>query len=158
MSQQNIAQIPQPSFLKDVQSIAYLGPGGSYTEMAKDMFCDIYGLNIRLEPLNSIKRVLQYVEEIPLSVGEHGPCHRDQRDAGNSGARIAQTDSGLDALADGSGVQRSKSEPGARFPAGGRNATSALAAGGMHNIFFPSGGWVGPGSADPGGGGKAWNT
>ena len=69
MSQQNIAQIPQPSFLKDVQSIAYLGPGGSYTEMAKDMFCDIYGLNIRLEPLNSIKRVLQYVEEIPLSVG-----------------------------------------------------------------------------------------
>ena len=65
----NTTQSLQPSFLEKVQSIAYLGPGGSYTEMAKDIFCQKYGLNVHLEPLNSIKRVLEYVDENPFSVG-----------------------------------------------------------------------------------------
>ena len=34
------------SFLKSVQSIAYLGPGGSYTEMAKDIFCEKYEIDL----------------------------------------------------------------------------------------------------------------
>lgn len=67
----NILNTTQPShdFLEKVQAIAYLGPGGSYTEMAKDVFCQRYGLNAHMEPLNTIKRVIQYVEETPNSVG-----------------------------------------------------------------------------------------
>jgi len=59
----------QATFLDGVQTIVYLGPGGSYTEMAKDIFCEKYGLNVRMEPLNSIKRVLEYVDENPNTVG-----------------------------------------------------------------------------------------
>ena len=57
------------TFLNQVQTIAYLGPGGSYTEMAKDIFCEKYELNLNLKPLDSIKRVLDFVDENPDSVG-----------------------------------------------------------------------------------------
>lgn len=70
------------SFLNSVETIAYLGPGGSYTEMAKDIFCQKYCLLdgnaspqpqchekvVKLEPLNSIKRVLEFVDETPNTV------------------------------------------------------------------------------------------
>lgn len=51
------------TFLENITTIAYLGPGGSYTEMAKDLFCEKYGLQTRLEPVNSIKRALEFVDE-----------------------------------------------------------------------------------------------
>lgn len=71
------------TFLKNIDTIAYLGPGGSYTEMAKDIFCEKYCLIdgstsqipqchekiVRPEPLNSIKRVLEFVDNNPNSVG-----------------------------------------------------------------------------------------
>lgn len=57
------------SFLESVQSIAYLGPEGSYTEMAKNLFCEKYGLNIRLEPQKTIKMVLEYVDATPNAIG-----------------------------------------------------------------------------------------
>lgn len=57
------------SFLSTVKSIAYLGPGGSYTEMAKDLFYETYGLNAELHPLKTIKQVLEFVDENPNSVG-----------------------------------------------------------------------------------------
>lgn len=62
-------QMPRAPFLDKVQALAYLGPGGSYTEMAKDIFCHRYGLNVHFEPLGSIKRVLEYIEENPYAVG-----------------------------------------------------------------------------------------
>lgn len=56
------------SFLDTVETIAYLGPAGSYTEMAKDLFCKHYELNLNLQPMNTIKQVLEFVDENPNSV------------------------------------------------------------------------------------------
>lgn len=75
--------MPKETFLKDIDTIVYLGPGGSYTEMAKDLFCEKYALNDgsaemsakfptpakNLVPLSSIRKVLEYVDENPNSVG-----------------------------------------------------------------------------------------
>lgn len=71
------------SFLSSIDTIAYLGPGGSYTEMAKDLFCEKYCLldagasstpdcrekAVRFEAFSTIKRVLEFVDETPNSVG-----------------------------------------------------------------------------------------
>lgn len=57
------------SFLSSAQVVAYLGPGGSYTEMAKDMFCSHYELNLYQEPMKTIKRVLEFVDETPKAIG-----------------------------------------------------------------------------------------
>lgn len=59
----------QASFLENVDTIAYLGPGGSYCEMAKDLFCEKYELSLRQEPMNTIRRVLEFVDENPNSIG-----------------------------------------------------------------------------------------
>ncbi len=53
------------TFLENIETIAYLGPGGSYTEMAKDLFCDKYELKVRQEPMRTIKSVLEFVDETP---------------------------------------------------------------------------------------------
>lgn len=57
------------SFLSEVQTIAYLGPGGSYTEMAKDIFCEKYELTTNQEPMKTIKSVLEFVDENPSAIG-----------------------------------------------------------------------------------------
>lgn len=57
------------SFLSEVQTVAYLGPGGSYTEMAKDMFCEKYALSASQEPMKTIKSVLEFVDENPNTIG-----------------------------------------------------------------------------------------
>lgn len=57
------------SFPDSVQTVAYLGPGGSYTEMAKDLFCKKYGLDVYQEPMRTIKSVLEFVDENPNSIG-----------------------------------------------------------------------------------------
>lgn len=59
----------QASFLGNVDKLAYLGPGGSYCEMAKDLFCKKYELNLSEEPLNTIKRVLEFVDDNPGAIG-----------------------------------------------------------------------------------------
>lgn len=59
----------QAFFLENVDKLAYLGPGGSYCEMAKDLFCKKYELNVCEEPLNTIKRVLEFVDDNPNSIG-----------------------------------------------------------------------------------------
>jgi len=56
------------TFLNSVQTIAYLGPGGSYTEMAKDIFCEKYGLNAELKSMSTIKQALNFVDTTPNSV------------------------------------------------------------------------------------------
>ena len=57
------------SFLSSIQQIAYLGPGGSYTEMAKDMFCEKYDLQyFEHKPFKTIKKTLDFVDETPNSI------------------------------------------------------------------------------------------
>lgn len=56
------------SFLKSANQIAYLGPAGSYTEMAKDLFCEKYELQLSETPLPTIKKVLEFVDENPGSI------------------------------------------------------------------------------------------
>ncbi|MBR1943762.1 prephenate dehydratase [bacterium] len=57
------------NFLSGVIRIAYLGPGGSYCEMAKDEFLDKYDIYPAEEPLNMISRVVDFVDENPGTVG-----------------------------------------------------------------------------------------
>lgn len=57
------------SFISQVEKIAYLGPGGSYTEMAKDIFCQRYEINAYQEPMKTIKSVLEFVDNTPNSIG-----------------------------------------------------------------------------------------
>lgn len=57
------------SFLKSVEQVVYLGPGGSYTEMAKDRFCEKYSLDSYQEPMRRIKSILEFVDNTPSSVG-----------------------------------------------------------------------------------------
>lgn len=57
------------SFLNGVQAVAYLGPGGSYTEMAKDIFCQKYELDIYQEPMKTIKSVFEFVDKNPNTIG-----------------------------------------------------------------------------------------
>lgn len=57
------------SFLESAKQLVYLGPGGSYTEIAKDIFCNKYRLDIYQTPMNTIKHVLEFVDENPDSLG-----------------------------------------------------------------------------------------
>ena len=53
----------------DVQNIAYLGPSSSFTEMAKDLFCEKYNIQAYPLPMQTIKQVVEYVDENPRSLG-----------------------------------------------------------------------------------------
>lgn len=57
------------NFLSGVMRIAYLGPGGSYCEMAKDELLDMYDFYPAEEPLNMISRVINFVDDNPNTVG-----------------------------------------------------------------------------------------
>lgn len=54
---------------ENIMRIAYLGPGGSYTEMAKDIFLEKYGIRLIEEPLSTIRQVIDFVDENPLTIG-----------------------------------------------------------------------------------------
>ena len=57
------------NFLGKIEQIAYLGPGGSYTEMAKDIFCTKYKIDAYQEPMRNIRKVLEFVDNNPNSLG-----------------------------------------------------------------------------------------
>ncbi|MBQ9688314.1 prephenate dehydratase [bacterium] len=58
------------NFLSDTNEIVFLGPGGSYTEMAKDLFTTRYELyNAHQTPMKTIKSVVNYISETPNSLG-----------------------------------------------------------------------------------------
>lgn len=57
------------NFLSNVLKIAYLGPGGSYCEMAKDEFLDKYDIYPAEEPFNMISRVVDFVDNNEGSIG-----------------------------------------------------------------------------------------
>lgn len=52
-----------------IKTIAYLGKSGSFTEMAKDYFCEKYGLNAYQMPFRTIKEIIAYVENDKDAVG-----------------------------------------------------------------------------------------
>jgi len=52
-----------------VKTVAYLGPQASFTEMAKDYFCDKFNINAYPAPLPTIRQVVEYVDDTPDSLG-----------------------------------------------------------------------------------------
>jgi len=54
---------------ENVKRIAYLAPEASFTEMAKDKFCDKLRINAYPEPLGTIKQVMEFVDENPNTLG-----------------------------------------------------------------------------------------
>ncbi len=52
-----------------VKDIAYLGPNASFSEMAKDLFCAKYNIRAYPTPLQTIRQVIEYVEEHPDTLG-----------------------------------------------------------------------------------------
>lgn len=57
------------TFLSDVKEIVFLGPAGSYSEMAKDKFCKMYDLRVQETPLKTISQVIEYVDKSENVVG-----------------------------------------------------------------------------------------
>lgn len=68
MSETSPEKSQESSFLNPIEQVAYLGPGGSYTEMAKDIFCKKYEIDAYQTPMKTIKRVLEFVDQTPNSV------------------------------------------------------------------------------------------
>ena len=54
---------------ENIKTVAYLGPQASYTEMAKDYFCEKFNINAFQNPLESIKEVAEYVDNNPDTLG-----------------------------------------------------------------------------------------
>ena len=52
-----------------IKTIAYLGTSGSFTEMAKDYFCEKYNLNGYQMPFRTISEIIAYVENDQDAVG-----------------------------------------------------------------------------------------
>lgn len=52
-----------------VERIAYLGPHGSFSEMAADSFCSKYKISAYPEPQNTIRQVIEYVDNNPNVLG-----------------------------------------------------------------------------------------
>lgn len=58
------------NFLSTIREIVFLGPGGSYTEMAKDKFYRHYELYDAIQtPMKTIRSVVEYIEETPNTIG-----------------------------------------------------------------------------------------
>ena len=55
--------------LETVKTIAYLGPQASFTEMAKDEFCKRFNISAYPTPLQTIRQVVEYVDNTPDSPG-----------------------------------------------------------------------------------------
>ena len=54
---------------ESVNKIAYLGPRGSFSEMAADAFCQKYNLNVYPESLTTIRQVVEFVDNNPDVLG-----------------------------------------------------------------------------------------
>ncbi len=53
----------------NVSRIAYLGPNASFSEMAKDLFCNKYKINAYPTPMTTIKQVIEFVQNTPDTLG-----------------------------------------------------------------------------------------
>ena len=52
-----------------IEKIAYLGPQASFTEMAKDYFCEKFDIRAYAEPLQTIRQVVEFVDNNPNTLG-----------------------------------------------------------------------------------------
>lgn len=55
--------------LENIQNIAYLGPAGSYTEMAMDFFVNKYDIQAHRFEQKTIRQVVEFVDENSDSIG-----------------------------------------------------------------------------------------
>lgn len=55
--------------LSEIGRIAYLGPRGSFSEMAADVFCNKYNMRPYPEPVGTIREVIEFVDENPKVLG-----------------------------------------------------------------------------------------
>lgn len=53
----------------EVKQIAYLGPQASFSEMAADIFCAKYNIHPSPSPMNTIRQVIEFVDENPGVLG-----------------------------------------------------------------------------------------
>ena len=54
---------------KNVLNIAYLGPEASFSEMARDKFCEKYSIDTFSTPLKTITEVVEFVDKNPMTLG-----------------------------------------------------------------------------------------
>lgn len=54
---------------ENIDEIAYLGPTGSFTEMAKDLFCNKYNIVAYNRPMQTIRQVIEYIDANPNILG-----------------------------------------------------------------------------------------
>ena len=54
---------------ENIETIAYLGPQASFCEMAKDKFCENFKINAYPQPMQTIKQVVEYVDNNPNTLG-----------------------------------------------------------------------------------------
>ena len=54
---------------QNILNIAYLGPEGSFSEMARDIFCDKFNINTFSTPLKNIPDVVEFVDKNPFTLG-----------------------------------------------------------------------------------------
>ena len=55
--------------LDNIKEVAFLGPEASFSEMAKDKFCEKYHINPYPRPQKTIRQVIEYVIENPETIG-----------------------------------------------------------------------------------------
>lgn len=55
--------------LEHIKEAAYLGPEASFSEMAKDKFCEKYQINPYPRPQKTIRQVIEYVTETSEAIG-----------------------------------------------------------------------------------------
>jgi len=55
--------------LEDTKTVAFLGPRGSFCDMAADKFCEKFNINSYLEPFETVKEVVDYVDNNSNSLG-----------------------------------------------------------------------------------------
>ena len=55
--------------IKDILNVAYLGPEASFSEMARDAFCEKYGINVFSTALKTIPDVVEFVDKNPFTLG-----------------------------------------------------------------------------------------
>ena len=54
---------------KNILNIAYLGPEGSFSEMARDVFCEKLKIDTFSTPLPTIPEIVDFVDKNPFTVG-----------------------------------------------------------------------------------------
>ena len=47
----------------EIETIAYLGPQASFSEMAKDKFCELNNIKAYPMPMQTIRQVIEYVDK-----------------------------------------------------------------------------------------------